>query len=189
MARSQQTFSKKEREQKRVKKRKEKAEKKEDRKAHAKEGTLANMMAYIDDDGNLTDTQPDPNRKKKKIDASTIEIGVPKREEVIEEVEREGKVTFFNDSKGYGFIKDLKSQNDVFVHINGTLEEIREGDKVVFEVEQGLKGPSAVRVKKYVAKPKPAPEPVPETPKAEGTNEDGAAKSDEADAAPAKPAE
>lgn len=159
MARSQQTFSKKEREQKRIKKRKEKAEKKEERRAQAKEGTLENMMAYIDDDGNITDTPPDPNRKKKKIDASTIEIAVPKREDIVEETVREGKVTFFNDSKGYGFIKDLKSQNDVFVHVNGTLEEIREGDKVTFEVEQGLKGPSAVRVKRYVAKPKPEPKP------------------------------
>lgn len=184
MARSQQTFSKKEREQKRIKKRKEKAEKKEERKSQAREGTLENMMAYIDDDGNITDTPPDPNRKKKKIDASTIEIGVPKREEIIEEVVREGKVTFFNDSKGYGFIKDLKTQNDVFVHVNGTLEEIREGDKVTFEVEQGLKGPSAVRVKRYVA-PKPAPAPAPEAtePKAEGDSDTPAATDENADKA------
>ena len=148
MARSQQTFSKKEKEQKRLKKRRDKLAKKEERKSQAVEGTLDNMMAYLDEDGNITDTPPDPTVKKKKIDASTIEIGVPKREEIIEETVRTGRVTFFNDTKGFGFIKDVDNQRDVFVHVNGCTEEIKEGDRVSFEVEPGIKGPTAVKVKR-----------------------------------------
>ena len=60
----------------------------------------------------------------------------------------EGKVEFFNDSKGYGFIMELESQEKFFVHVNGLLEEIKENDKVSFELERGMKGMNAVRVKK-----------------------------------------
>jgi cold shock CspA family protein len=55
--------------------------------------------------------------------------------------------TFFNDAKGYGFIKDLETQESVFVHINSLTEEIKEHNKVTFEVEMGPKGSNAVRVK------------------------------------------
>ena len=54
---------------------------------------------------------------------------------------------FFNSAKGYGFIKDLETQDSVFVHINGLIDSIKENDKVTFEVEMGQKGPNAVRVK------------------------------------------
>ncbi|MCD6566265.1 MAG: cold shock domain-containing protein [Bacteroidales bacterium] len=60
---------------------------------------------------------------------------------------REGTVTFFNDSKGFGFIKDKETKESVFVHINNILEDIKEGNAVTFEVEKGHKGPIAVRVK------------------------------------------
>ncbi|MBJ6144155.1 cold shock domain-containing protein [Hymenobacter sp. BT559] len=61
---------------------------------------------------------------------------------------RTGTVSFFNDSKGYGFIKDQASQESIFVHANalGGLT-LKEGNKVTFEVEPGMKGPTAVRVK------------------------------------------
>ncbi|MBW7871616.1 MAG: cold-shock protein [Flavobacteriia bacterium] len=59
---------------------------------------------------------------------------------------QEGTVKFFNESKGYGFIKPDNGTQDVFVHINGLKEEIRENDKVVFEVQQGRKGLNAVNV-------------------------------------------
>ena len=58
-----------------------------------------------------------------------------------------GKLTFFNDSKGYGFIRDSETQDSVFVHINEFQDDIMEGNVVSFEVEKGLKGPAAVRVK------------------------------------------
>ena len=58
-----------------------------------------------------------------------------------------GTVKFFNDSKGFGFIKDEESGQDIFVHSSGLKESIRENDNVVFEVEQGKKGLNAVNVK------------------------------------------
>ena len=59
---------------------------------------------------------------------------------------KNGTVKFFNDSKGYGFITDDDSNTDYFVHISGLVDEIREGDKVTFELEQGKKGMNAVNV-------------------------------------------
>ncbi len=59
---------------------------------------------------------------------------------------QEGTVKFFNESKGYGFIKPDNGTEDIFVHINGLKEEIRENDKVVYEVQQGRKGLNAVNV-------------------------------------------
>jgi len=147
MAKSQDTFNKKEKEKKRLKKRKEKTLKREDRKSNSTGGDLENMLAYVDENGNLTDTPPDPTKKRKVI-ASSIEISVPRREE--EEIDpiRLGRIDFFNDSKGFGFIKEKDTQEKYFVHINGLLEDVKEGDNVVFELERGLKGLNAVRVKK-----------------------------------------
>ena len=147
MAKSQETFNKKEKEKKRLKKRQDKQQKKEERQQNSQGGGLDNMIAYVDEDGNITDTPPDPTIKKKKIDAKSIEIGVPKREDVVETV-RTGRVEFFNDQQGYGFIKELETQEKFFVHVNGLVDEVREGDKVSFELERGMKGMNAVNVKK-----------------------------------------
>lgn len=57
-----------------------------------------------------------------------------------------GTVKFFNDSKGYGFITEEGSNTDHFVHISGLIDEIREGDNVEFELQQGKKGLNAVNV-------------------------------------------
>ncbi len=59
---------------------------------------------------------------------------------------KKGTVKFFNNSKGFGFITPEDSNEDIFVHQSGLLEEIRENDKVQFETEQGKKGLNAVRV-------------------------------------------
>lgn len=59
-----------------------------------------------------------------------------------------GTVKFFNESKGYGFIKDDTSNQEVFVHVTGLSEQVRENDKVSFEVVSGKKGVNAVNVKK-----------------------------------------
>lgn len=149
MGKSQETFGKKEKEKKRAKQRQDKAEKMEERRANAKKGkTLDEMMAYLDENGNISSTPPDP-RRKKTFKLEDMEIGIPKqRPGEQEEVIRTGLVTFFNDAKGFGFIKDLKTQESVFIHVNQLSERINENDKVNFEVEMGPKGPNAINVKK-----------------------------------------
>ncbi|MNK75571.1 Cold shock-like protein CspC [compost metagenome] len=149
MAKSQATYSKKENEKKRLKKQKEKQEKKEERQANAKKGlTLEDMMAYVDENGNISSTPPDPS-KKKVINTEDIQIGISRQEDIIDESPvKKGTVTFFNDSKGYGFIKNTETQDSIFVHANGLITQIKEGDKVTFEVEMGQKGPTAVKVSK-----------------------------------------
>ena len=61
---------------------------------------------------------------------------------------KNGVVKFFNETKGFGFIKDLQTQESVFIHVNQLSERIAENDKVSFEVQMGPKGPNAVNVKK-----------------------------------------
>lgn len=147
MARSQDSYIKREKEKKRLKAQQEKKERKEERKANSAGGGLENMTAYVDEFGNITDTPPDPS-KKKKVDADSIEIGVPKKEKEVFNPIRTGRVEFFDHSKGFGFIKDADNQEKYFVHVNGVLEEITENDNVTFELERGAKGMNAVRVKK-----------------------------------------
>ena len=60
---------------------------------------------------------------------------------------KNGTVKFFNDSKGFGFIIDDETQQDYFVHISGLVDEIREGDKVEFDLKEGKKGLNATDVK------------------------------------------
>jgi cold shock CspA family protein len=149
MAKSQQTFNKLEKEKKRLKKREEKRKKKEERKANSnKGGGLDSMIGYVDEYGFLTDEAPDPT-KRIKVDASSIVIGIPKKEDMEpEDPIKKGKVSFFDSSKGFGFIIENDTQAKYFVHVSGVLEEIQENDKVSFELEKGLKGMNAVRVKK-----------------------------------------
>lgn len=151
MAKSQQSFGKKEVESKKRKKAKEKAEKREQRKQERAESgkkSLEDLMMYLDEDGNLTSVPPDPSRKKKEIKAEDIVVGIPRQEHIPEEIVRKGTVKFFNDEKGYGFIVDAANGNSLFVHTsNVEAEYITDGDKVIFEIEQADKGPTAVKVK------------------------------------------
>lgn len=148
MAKSQESINKKEKETKRFKKQKDKAQKSEERKKNSQGGGLENMMAYVDEYGVVTDTPPDPTKKKAIINADSIEIGVPKRKDDDTPAIHKGRVDFFNDSKGFGFIKELDTQEKYFVHVNGLIDEIKENDMVTFELERGLKGMNAIRVKK-----------------------------------------
>ncbi|KAA9339319.1 cold-shock protein [Hymenobacter busanensis] len=61
-----------------------------------------------------------------------------------------GTVKFFNETKGFGFINNSATGQDVFVHVTGLIDEIRDNDKVEFEVEEGRKGLSAVKVRRAV---------------------------------------
>jgi len=147
MGKSQESFNKKEKEKKRLKKRQDKLARREERKANAKPTKFEDMISYVDEYGNPTDTPPDPT-KKVVINAEDIELGVPKKEK--EEVDpiRSGKLEFFNDEKGFGFIKETGTNDKFFVHVSNLTEEIEENDNVSFELEQGMKGLNAVRVKK-----------------------------------------
>jgi cold shock CspA family protein len=168
MGRSQESFNKKEVRNKKEKKRKEKEQKKQIRKEGEKSSSLDDMIAYVDENGMITSTPPDPS-KKTVINLEDIEISIPKSDpnQVLDPI-RKGSVTFFNTSKGFGFIRDLETQESVFVHVNNLLEDIKEGNLVNYEVEMGQKGPTAVQVKLYrepkVAPPAPATEPAPSAP-------------------------
>ncbi|MFD2585581.1 cold-shock protein [Croceitalea marina] len=148
MAKSQQTYSKSEKEKKRLKRREEKQKKKEARRAEAKENGGGIPLAYVDFNGNLVDTPPDPTMKVE-IEAEDIVLGIPKKEEGdVEEFDpvRTGKVSFFDTSKGFGFIIDAENQEKYFCHVSGLIDEIAENDKVTFELEKGMKGMNAVKV-------------------------------------------
>ncbi|AEH02377.1 MULTISPECIES: cold-shock protein [unclassified Lacinutrix] len=149
MAKSQQTFNKLEKEKKRLKKREDKRKKMEARKAAKEEnGTDGIQFAYVDFNGNLVDTPPDPEDKIK-VKADNIILGVPKKEDLPEvDPIRKGKVSFYDSSKGFGFIIDTEDQEKYFCHVSGLIDEITENDKVQFELEKGMKGLNAVRVKK-----------------------------------------
>lgn len=139
------TWNKKEREKKKRQNRKDKEEKKQERKENNKNNPES-MIAYVDEMGNLSSKPPDP-RKKIVVNAEDIEIGIPKQENLgPEDLIRIGIVTFFNNEKGYGFIKDLETQESVFVHANSLSEPIKENNKVNYEAEKGPKGMNAVNV-------------------------------------------
>jgi cold shock CspA family protein len=147
MARPQETFNKKEMEKKRLQKKKEKEQRKEERKANAKEGlTLEDMMAYVDENGNITSTPPDPN-KKKSIKIEDVVIGSRNNESATPVSQRTGTVTFFNTSKGFGFIRDIETKESIFVGSKSITMRIQENDTVTFETEMGPKGLNAINVK------------------------------------------
>jgi cold shock CspA family protein len=149
MGRSQQTFNKKEREKKRRKKKQEKIERREQRKIEREQSgkkTFEEQLSYIDEYGNISSTPPDPS-KKKKIKAEDIVLGVPPKDDTPMEIERKGKVKFFNHEKSFGFIIDSETNESLFVHINDTEDTIQENDRVNFEIENSPRGLKAVKVR------------------------------------------
>jgi len=148
MARSQETFGKKEVRIKKEKKRKEKEKKKLERKEGGGGKSFDDMIAYVDEYGKITSTPPDLTKKRVVINAEDIQTSIPKSiaSDTNEKI-RKGVVTFFNDSKGFGFIKDSANQQSVFVHVNGLLDPINENNIVTFEIVSGAKGPNAINVK------------------------------------------
>jgi cold shock CspA family protein len=149
MGRSQETFSKKEVRDKNEKKRKEKEQKRLKKKSEGKKNSFQDMIAYVDEFGNITSTPPDP-QKKTIITAESIELKITKNTpKSTPDFVRKGVVTFFNESKGYGFIRDLESNQSVFVHVNNLIEPIQENNLVIFEIGKGPKGLSAMNVKLF----------------------------------------
>lgn len=143
MARSKESFNKREKEKQRQKEKREKQDKMAERRANQGKGKqLDDMLAYIDENGNLTSTPPDPE-KRTPVNAEEIEIGVPKQEP--ESALKEGTIDFYNENKGFGFI----IQNDgkkVFFHINSASYPVKEGDVVNYNIERGPKGWNAVNI-------------------------------------------
>src|SRR5215470_623857 len=135
------TWNKKEREKKKQQIKKEKEERKQQRKEKAKESkSLDSMLAYIDENGNLSDTPPDP-KMKQAVRLNDIQIGIPKLEDREKEKHtHKGIVASFNEAKGFGFIKDRSTQQSIFFHTSGLTEPVKEKDKVSFEIEKTPKG-------------------------------------------------
>ncbi|TAL61840.1 MAG: cold shock domain-containing protein [Bacteroidetes bacterium] len=148
MGRSQETFNKKEVKNKKEKKRKEKEKKRQMRKETGK-SSFDDMIAYVDEYGKLSSTPPDPS-KKIQVEATAIELSATKNDSPQKnDFVRKGVVTFFNDSKGFGFIRDMDNNQSVFVHANNLEEKIKENNIVTFEIGKGPKGLTALKVKLF----------------------------------------
>ena len=142
------TFNKKEKEKKKREKQIAKQERKEARKANSAKGSsLEDMLAYVDEFGNLTST-PTEYRNKKETSLDEIQISVPTQEERDQVVTKKGKVKYFNMEKGFGFITELISGKDVFFHINSLVHQVQVNDRVTYELTRGKKGNEAINITK-----------------------------------------
>lgn len=148
MVKSQQTRNKQEKEKQKQKKKKDKAARKLERQAESRDGdNLSDMIAYVDEYGRITSTPPDPTVKDV-INLEDIDINVRNKNVVrTEDVPSTGVVSFYNDSKGYGFIKDSVTRESLFFHVNSVEGQIKEGDIVSFAPERSAKGMNASNIK------------------------------------------
>ena len=133
------TVGKRENEKKRLAKREEKQKKKDSKKLSSK-SSFDDMIAYVDENGMITSTPPAENIKKEEINIAT-----PKKEDE-EPVILRGRVEFFNEARGFGFIKDLAGVDKYFFHVNNVVGNISEGNIVTFDLERGVKGMNAVNI-------------------------------------------
>ncbi|BEG99379.1 cold shock domain-containing protein [Bacteroides sedimenti] len=139
------SFSKRDLEKKKELKKQEKLKRKEERKANAGSKSFDDMIAYVDENGVITDTPPDPQNKQE-INIEDIAVSTPKKEDIIEETVLTGQVEHFNQEKGFGFIKRIGSMEKYFFHISNAPASIAKGNMVTFEVEHDLRGASAVKI-------------------------------------------
>jgi cold shock CspA family protein len=147
MGRAKETFGKKEVRNKQLKKRKEKEKRKLERKESGKKSGLDDMLAWVDANGQIVSSPPS-DEERAEVKAENIEISVPKGGAAPIESANKGRVKNFDTTKGFGFITTMQMQDDIFFHINDCLEEIKQGDKIEFETEKGVKGLKAVKIKK-----------------------------------------
>ena len=102
----------------------------------------------VDENGVITSTPPELNPNKEEIKQEEILISTPKKEDIEILTVLKGRVDYFNESKGYGFIKDLGSGEKYFFHVsNNTLTDISETDIVTFELERGLREMNAINIR------------------------------------------
>jgi len=147
MAKSSDTFNKKELEKKKLQKRKDKEQKKEERKANKENKSFEDMIVYVDENGNFTSTPPDAT-KKRVVKESDIDLSSKNKGGAAPETVRTGVVKFFEKDKGYGFIKDSQTQEEFFFHYTSANFPIAQSQGVTFELENGPKGMNAVRINK-----------------------------------------
>ncbi len=133
------SFSKKENFKKKQAKLKEKALRREERKTNNDKGKEVEFM-YVDAYGRLSSTPPD---EKMEVDLENIQLGAAPIE--AEETVKTGIVTFVSE-KGYGFITENKSNENIFFHSNNCAQPIKKGNKVSFEKERSPKGYSAINI-------------------------------------------
>ncbi|KFF13017.1 cold shock domain-containing protein [Chryseobacterium soli] len=133
--------SKKENFKKKIQKQKEKAIRREDRKSNNNKGKgLEDMLTYVDEFGRLTSTPPE---ERMEVNLDEIQLGAAPILE--EEIRKSGIITFYSE-KGYGFITENKTKENVFFHNNNCKEPVKKGNKVSFEKEKSVKGFSAVNI-------------------------------------------
>lgn len=152
------TFNKRENEKKRLQKRKDKEQKKEERKAGKEGKSFEDMIAYVDENGNFSNTPPDITRKRT-IQESEIDLSSRNKGGASVSYLRTGVVKFFDKDKGFGFIKDAQTQEEYFFHYRSANFPIAQSDHVSFETESGPKGPNAVRILKVDRNAPPQPQP------------------------------
>jgi len=142
------TWNKRERERNKQQKKKEKLERRQEKRSANKGGhDLESMLAYVDENGNLTSKPVDP-KKRVSINAEDIDISVSGQRNLHSaDAGQVGIVTHFKTDKGYGFIKNPETQESYFFHVNSLAEPVKENNKVSFEVEKGPKGLSAINVR------------------------------------------
>ena len=139
------TVGKRENEKKRLAKLEEKLKKKESKKLSGKANSFEDMIAYVDENGMITSTPPTEDIKKEEINPDEIIIATPKKEEEEPAILR-GRVEFFNEARGFGFIKDLNGVEKYFFHVNNVVGNIVENNIVTFDLERGTKGMNAVNI-------------------------------------------
>jgi cold shock CspA family protein len=138
--------NKRDNEKKKQSKRQEKQKRKEDRKTNNSRGaSLEDMFAYVDENGMITSTPPESTAKDK-TDLDSIIISIPRKEDAEETPVYTGRIEYYNEAKGYGFIKDLNSVKKYFFHISAAPKDIKEGNLVNFELERGIRDLNAVNI-------------------------------------------
>ena len=143
MGRSQETFRKKEQNKKREQKKKEKEQKKEHRLTNSNKGkSFEDMLAYVDENGNIT-TQKPLEARKSNVKLEEIMISTPKMVEGDDLVQ--GKVKFYNDERGFGFINTNHGER-IFFLISDAPREIKLDDAVAFKTQKSPKGLQAFEI-------------------------------------------
>lgn len=146
------TFSKKERNKKKLQKRREKEQRRDEKRLESATNgkSLEEMFAYVDENGNLSTTPPD-SRKIRQVALEDVAISTPRGEQEDPDTLPTGTISYFDTSKGYGFITNPKNQERIFVHKSQLADPsviLATGDKVEYQAIKGPRGMQAELVRK-----------------------------------------